>query len=353
MASASRRTTPSLERELFDRSYEFEFFQAVRLLGHLMPQREAVGGRARPKTEIVRFGATVSLAFPPSELYEIVKAPETSDPVRMIVTFMGLAGLQGVLPICYTEWMLSRRAAKDDTLTAFFDLFNHRFISLFYRAWEKHRPAVLYDSADIKRRRPNSDREPDPFTHSLFDFIGMGTNGLRDRLSICDEGLLYYAGLLAQRPHSAASLRGLLRDFFTVPIEIEQCLGSWYELADDDRCYLSGEHERNQLGVGAFIGAEVWNQQARFRIRVGPLSFDRFRDFLPGGRDLAKMVDLTRFFVGLAIAFDVQVALRAAEVPFCRLADEGLEAPRLGWMGWLKTEEFRIDAKDTLFAYAS
>jgi type VI secretion system protein ImpH len=345
MASISGRTDPSLEKVLFDRGYEFEFFQAVRLLARLMPEREAVGEAARPTSEIVRFGATVSMAFPPSALYEIGKDSETSDSVRMIVTFMGLGGVQGVLPLCYTEWMLGRKAAKDDTLTAFFDLFNHRFISLFYRAWEKHHPAILYESAAIKNRKP------DPFTHSLFDLIGMGTNGLLGRMCVYDEGLLFYAGLIAQRPHSAAALCGILRDFFRVPIEIDQCLGSWYELADEDRCYLSADHERNQLGVGAFIGTEVWNQQACFRIRVGPVSLERFRYFLPGEQALDQLVDLTRFFVGTAIVFHVQVALRAPEVPLCRLSDEGLDVPRLGWTGWLKTEEFRTDAKDTVFTY--
>jgi type VI secretion system protein ImpH len=346
MASIGGRTDPPLENVLFDRGYEFEFFQAVRLLARLSPERESVGGTARPAAEIVRFGSTVSMTFPPSALYQIVKASEISDPVRMVVAFMGLSGIQGVLPLCYTEWMLGRKAAKDDTLAAFFDLFNHRFISLFYRAWEKHHPAILYESAAIKNRKP------DPFTRSLFDLIGMGTNGLRGRMCVYDEGLLLYAGLIAQRPHSAAALCGILRDFFAVPIEIDQYLGSWYELADDDMCYLSSDSERNQLGVGAFIGTEVWNQQACFRIRVGPVGLERFRDFLPGEQTLNQLVDLTRFFVGTAIVFHVQVALRAPEVPLCPLSDEGLDAPRLGWTGWLKTEEFRADAKDTVFTYA-
>ena len=51
-------------------------------------------------------------------------------------------------------------------------------------------------------------------------------------------------------------------------------------------------------------------------------------------------MELTSFIVGQAIAFDVQVFLRAPEVPYCRLDDEGSDAPRLGWMGWLKTDEF-------------
>ena len=343
MAASGRRTDPSLEEVLFERGYEFEFFQATRLLARIFAGRKAVGGTAKPHEEFVRFGARLSMAFPPSAVHDIARIGESGDPARMTVAFLGLTGTQGVLPFCYTEWMLERKAAKDDTLAAFLDLFNHRLVSFFYRAWEKHRPPVLYDLSTAR------DRRPDAFTHSLFDLIGMGTAGLRGRLRIQDESLLWYAGLIAQTPHSASALRNILRDYFRVPIEIDQCVGDWYELEEPDRCYLSPELERNQLGESAFLGDQVWNQQGRFRIRVGPLGLDRFLDFLPDGLAMAKLVQFTRYLAGQAMAFDVQVFLRASEVPYCRLADEGVDAPRLGEMAWLKTGEFQTDAGDAVF----
>jgi len=345
VATPGRRTDPSVEEALFARGYEFEFFQAVRLLARLFPDRKAVGGPAKPAEEVARFGARLSMAFPPSAVHDIERDPDSPDPARMTVAFLGLTGTQGVLPLHYTERLIARKAAKDTSLAAFFDLFNHRFLSLIYRAWHKHHPPVLYESG--ASRGPY----PDPFTQYLFDLIGMGTDGLRGRMQVQDESLLLYAGLIAQRPHSASALRGILRDYFCVPVEIEQCLGSWYQLEDADRCYLSSEQERSQLGEGAFIGEEVWDQLARFRIRVGPVGLERFTEFLPGGRAMEELVELTRYFAGQAAAFDVQVFLRAEEVPYCRLEDEGIDAPRLGWMGWLKTGEFVVDAGDSVFAW--
>jgi type VI secretion system protein ImpH len=194
---------------------------------------------------------------------------------------------------------------------------------------------------------------PDLFTQSLFDLIGMGTNGLRGRMRVKDESLLLYAGLIAQRPHSAAALSGILRDYFSVPVEIDQCLGSWYELQDGDRCYLSSDQERNQLGEGAFLGAEVWNQQSRFRIRLGPLGIEKFVEFLPDSTAMAKLVELTKYLAGQAMVFDVQVFLLAGEVPECRLDGEGFDAPRLGWLGWLKTVEFAADAGDAVSTWVN
>jgi len=347
VGAPGRRADPSLEEILFESGYDFDFFQAVRLLARMHTDRKPVGGTAKPEEEFVRFGAHVSMAFPPSAVHEIARVPDSEDPARMEVAFLGLTGVQGVLPLCYTDWMLEREAARDPTLAAFFDLFNHRLLSLFYRAWEKHRPAVLYELSAVRNQRP------DPFTHSLFDLIGMGTAGLRGRMQVADESLLLYAGVIAQRPCSASGLRGILRDYFSVPVEIDQCVGDWYELEEADRCYMSKELERNQLEVGAFLGDAVWNQQGRFRIRVGPLAFGRFREFLPDGRAMAELVELTRHLVGRAMAFDVQVFLRAGEVPYCRLSDDGPDAPRLGWMGWLKTGAFAKHAGDAVFAWVN
>lgn len=347
MAAPCRRADPSLKEALFESACEFDFFQAARLLARIYADRKTVGGTAKPWEEFARFGVHLSMAFPPSAVHEIERIAGSEDRMRMAVAFLGLTGIQGVLPLCYTEWMLERKAAGDHALPAFFDLFNHRFLSLFYRAWEKHRPAVLYELSAARNQRP------DPFTHSLFDLIGMGTGGLRGRMDIQNESLLFYAGLIAQRPCSASALRGILRDYFSVPVEIDQCVGDWYRLEEPDRCYLSAELERNQVEIGAFLGDAAWNQQGRFRIRVGPLGFDRFREFLPDGRAMAEMVELTRYLVGQAMAFDVQVFLRAGEVPYCRLSDEGADAPRLGWMGWLKTGAFAKDAGEAIFAWVN
>jgi hypothetical protein len=146
-----------------------------------------------------------------------------------------------------------------------------------------------------------------------------------------------------------------------MPVEIDQCIGTWYELEDADRCYLSEDSERNQLGIGSFIGDEVWDAQARFRIRVGPLGLERFKEYFPDGTTMGKFVGLTRYLAGQAAVFEVQVFLRADEVPYFRLDDEGFpsegnglhppvesDSVRLGWMGWLKTSTFVTDAGDAV-----
>lgn len=361
MATASRRTVPSLEDMLFDSGYKFEFFQAVRLLTQLYPASRLVGGAARPSQESVRFTVwppeqerlSTVVSFPASSI-DIIQRPleaaggKPAMPPRMTVMFFGLTGIQGVLPMHYTDMLIMRKGQKDHALADFFDLFNHRLISLFYRAWAKHKVALIRESA------VRAKQSPDPFTHYVFDLIGLGTDAIRGGMQVPDEALLPYAGLIAQRPHSATAIRAILRDYFAVPVEIEQCLGGWYELAEADRSYMRSETESNQLGVGAFLGDKVWNQQDRFRIRVGPVKRKRFLEFLPDGGALRRLIELTRFLVGQALAFDVQVVMEKDEVPDCRLTQDGDAAPRLGWMSWLKTEThpFPAPATEAIFVKA-
>jgi type VI secretion system protein ImpH len=334
-----REPVLALEERLFEHPYEYDFFQAVRLLHVMLSDRQGVGRIAKPGDEPVRFKARQSLEFQASSIYDL---SADNDPPGMTVGFMGLTGVQGTLPHHYTEHILARAQFKDFAMAEFFDLLNHRILSLFYRAWEKHRLPARFELAAAKG-------ETDGFTNYLFDWIGMGTKGLRGRMSLRDEGLLRYAGLLGQTPACAESLRAILEDYFGVPAAIEEFAGAWYSLQEDEQCDLETASLKNQLGEGAIAGDAVWDPQARFRVRLGPLRLVTFLAFLPDRRAIHELRDLVRFYVGPVLQFDLQLVLKADEVPWNRLGDETPAGPRLGWCGWLKTGELAQDAGDAVF----
>ena len=157
-----------IERDLRERPGAFEFFQAVRLLIRLSAGREPVGGFSAPDREALRFTVNHSLSFPPSQVHAIDWSGEIP---RMSVNFMGLTGPLGTLPYAYSELINDRLRNRDSGLAAFFDIFNHRMISLFYQAWEKYRFAVAYERDGIDR-----------VSRLLRSLIGIGTQGLQDRL---------------------------------------------------------------------------------------------------------------------------------------------------------------------------
>jgi type VI secretion system protein ImpH len=318
----------------------FEFFQAVRLLERLLPDREAVGKFANPSREVVRFGVNPTLSFPASEIQSLVESEH--GPPTMTVNFMGLVGPVGTLPLYYTELVAGRILARDRTLRDFLDLFHHRIISLFYQAWQKYRFPACPERGEYER-----------LAQYLLDLIGLGTAGLQDRQQVSDHSLIYYSGLLAQQPRSATALRLLLSDYFQAPVEIQQFVGAWYSLDKDAQCSLDeGADDSRQLGVGAVAGDEVWEPQARVRIVIGPLPLAQYLDFLPSGTAYEPLRAITRLFSGDEIDFEAQLILDRRETPSCMLGGEGATAPQLGLLSWAKTKPLDRDPADTILQLA-
>jgi type VI secretion system protein ImpH len=335
MASKNGRSNPSIEDILFDEAYRFDFFQAVRLLELLHPERRPIGRRAGPLEEVVRFRSHLTLAFPASAIHSL-EPPDEESPARLTAAFLGLTGPSGVLPRHYTELLLERSRLKDFAFRDFLDIFNHRLLSLFHRAWEKYRFHVEYE------RALSRDDERDSFSDHLFDLVGMGTKGLRGRVRFGDEALLLYSGLLGQHPRSADALQQILSDYFQKPIAVIQFVGQWLEITEENRTRLGAN---NELGVSAVAGTRVWDQQAKFMLRVGPLNYAEFERFLPQGNAFQPLVEFTRYCSGQEFDFDVQLVLKAPEVPWCRLGSS-----ELGYTSWLKTREFVRDADQVVFS---
>src|SRR5262245_39801068 len=209
-AKAPRRPGTSVAERLFEEGYAFDFFQAVRLLERLAPQRRPVGRSGPPGEETVRFRAHLSLSFPPSSVHE-VRRPSAAQPTPgMTVAFLGLTGPSGVLPAHYTELLLrldrEAKGREKDALRAWLDLFHHRLVSLFYRAWEKYRFYLPYERGEW------AGPEPDPFTRCMLSVAGLGLPALRDRLRVCAPAEDGGPGRVARRVEALALLRyaGLL-----------------------------------------------------------------------------------------------------------------------------------------------
>jgi type VI secretion system protein ImpH len=340
VATESGTENTALERSpireaLAARPCAFGFFQAVRLLARIMPARQVVGRFNNPSEEGVRFGANPALAFPASEIQSLELRADA--PAQMRVNFMGLTGPLGALPLAYSELVLERLRERDPAMRDFYDIFNHRAISLFYQAWEKYRFEIPYERL-----------EHDRFSRLVLALIGLGTPGLEDRQEVPDDSLLFYGGLLGAHARSAVGLRQLLGDYFDTPVEIEQFMGAWRPVEEDSQCSLgeTGAYSE-QLGMGAVIGDETWDQQSRVRIRLGPLTLARYREFLPGAEGYRRIRALTAFYVGDECDVELQLILRRDDVPRCELAAAG-EGPLLGWTSWVKNAPFPRDASETV-----
>ena len=320
-------TEQPLHQLLEDEPYRFDFFQAVRLLEGIFPEKREVGRDAMPHEEVIRFRSRISLDFPPSSIHKIAVRPDEvdeDDTLEMFVNFMGMIGVSGVLPTHYTELTMDRIRYGDTALWAFSDIFTHRAVSLFYRAWEKYRFPVAYE------------RGNDDFTSYLFDFNGLGTDGLRGRMHLDDQTLLPYSGLITQKPHSASVTAQILGDYFGLDAKVKQFFGHWIELDKESKTKLNKAN--STLGVDAIVGDRVWDQQSKFRIVLGAMSFTEFRSFLPIGSACKPLKSIVRLLSGLEFNFDIQLILKASEVPSTILTTRAKRKPMLGWTSWLKSK---------------
>ena len=359
MATASRRQSTPLINQLAEEPYRFDFFQAVRLLDRFAEEsarsgdqepRPSVGHDGPANSEIARFSAYQSHSFPPGAVHQL-KLTDTGDNTsplaEMTVSFMGLTGPAGVLPHHLTSLIIDRNRQRDHSLRDYLDLFNHRMISLFYRAWEKYRFPLVYERAHTR----TSSRETDAFTQALFSLLGMGATRIRGRLDVADEALLYYGGHFAHSPRNVVSLEAVLQDYFEIPVQVEQFHGQWLYLdkTAQSRMPDAGNPEglNCSLGNDLIVGDRVWSVENMFRVELGPLKRAEFDRFMPGSDALVRLAQLVRTYAGPEFDFDVQLILQREDVPRTQLGGDS----RLGWNTWMTAETPEHDAGDAVFRH--
>jgi type VI secretion system protein ImpH len=341
MATSLGQHDPGINplQALFKKPFEIGFFQAVRLLRRWLPTRLPVGRFSPPAREAARFIAHPSLAFPASEIQELT-LPGDDSPATMKINFMGLSSPQGVLPTPYTELIIERTQKKDNALRDFLDLFNHRLISFFYRAWEKHHFFVSYELG-----------EPDSVSPLMMSLLGLGTEGLAKRQLVPDQALIFYSGLLTQKPRSAQNLKQLLTDYFRVKVEIEQFVGTWVPLRKIDQTVLDeSESSMQRLGFGAIVGDEVWDQQSTVRVLLGPLTREQYLSFLPREQSQAyrDLKSLLKFWANNELDFEVQLILQGKQTPGFDLDTDNDKNGELllGWTTWINNRPMERDPSE-------
>ncbi|HEY3853918.1 MAG TPA: type VI secretion system baseplate subunit TssG [Verrucomicrobiae bacterium] len=364
MADSQRHAADSLIQSLRGKKCcRYDFFRFVRLLQAARRDLPAIGCSTTPTDDPIRFGQRPSLAFPPSTLDELVlDEKDPTKPPKLYVNFMGLFGPNGPLPLHLTEFAIRRhlghpidetsergvigsrmgdaasaaqaQGSKDDSLADFFDVFHHRFISLFFRAWAVAQPTVDLDRDDFQR-----------FLFFLGAFVGesnadpAGPN-LDDNDLISRREKAYYVGRLSCPVRNAEGLEAILTDYFGIPTEAQEFLGRWFNLPAEDQCQLGRPGSAWLLGRNVFVGSRTWAVHLGFRLRMGPMVLEDYLSLLPTGRFFPLLQAWVTNYCGIEMYWDVQLVLRANEVPDTVLGRAG----KLGWTTWLRSMPFTRDA---------
>lgn len=346
MSSTSRRKNPSVIQSLLSKPFEYSFKQAVRLLERAAAYRSdkaaafsknPVARYAPPSSEVMRFHTRQSLSFPSSEIsvIEEKKSHTGASQWHMQVNFMGLTGSSGILPYHYSELLLKRLKIKDKSMMNFFDLFNHRLISLFYQASVKYHLPLEHER---KKLNTTPSAEKDGHTKILMALIGLGTGGLGGRLHTKDESLIYYSGLLTKKVRTTTGLKQIIFNHFSIPVEIKEFVGQWQELIDDVRTRLPSvanpRGQNSQLGKSVMLGHKGWFAQGKIRIILGPLTHKQLHTFAPGTTTLKALDEIVRLYINFEHDYDYVMRIKRADIPrTIKLARDA--PPILGWNTWL------------------
>jgi len=322
-----------IARRLEEKPHGFDFFQAVRRLENLHADRPRVGFSRRPIEDPVRFCQEPSLAFAPRTVAGYRHDVGARAP-RMFVNFLGLLGPNGPMPLHVTQYARERdRAQHDHTLARFLDLFNHRMLSFFYRAWAANQQTVQFE-------RGGDDR----FAVYIGSLFGIGMPTCRDRDSVPDVAKLHYSGHLVCQTRYPEGLCQLLADYYGVRVELAEFVGQWLDLPTDCICRLGESPETGSLGLTTIIGARMWECQQRFRLRFGPMGLAEYERLLPGGDSLRRLIAWLKNYLADQLLWDVQLILKKEEVPPLEMGKGG----RLGWTTWMTSKPLDHDADDLI-----
>ena len=314
--------------------YKYGFFAALRELECLYKNKPRIGYSVKPADDAVRFGQMPSLQFAPSTIASFdIKG---SSAAKLKVFFFGVFGANGPLPLHLTEFARSRiRNSKDDTFAEFVDLFHHRLLSLFYRAWADKEPTVQFD-------RSNKDK----FAFYVGSLLGLGEPSSQNRDAIPDYTKLHFAAHLGGHTQHAVGLQSILSDYLQMPIQIEEFIGEWLNIPEDSYCFLDDDTSTGQLGVSAVIGTKTWQCQHKFRIIIGPLDLPEYASLLPSGNKLESLHSLVNNYIGFEYSWEVMLVLKKQQVPTVQPSEYG----RLGWTSWLKSGKREVDVNDLCFS---
>jgi len=318
-------------RNLEAEPWRFDYFTVLRHLERTFADRPRIGDSAARREEFIQLGQDPFMDFPASNLARVV--PGGDKPLKVFVKYLGLLGPQGALPLATTEEAYYYLLSQDDAFPRFLDVFNHRFIQLFFRAWADSRPIAQHD-------RPKADR----FVAYIGSAIGSGSKPYQNLDSVPDAAKLGFAGLIGAQAKCASRLAGAVCGLFQVKAEVEEFVGSRLVIEAAEWTILGERY--NRLGEDALIGRTVFSVQDKIRVRIFTKNLAQYIRFLPTGDLCEPLADLVFFYNGEQLDWDTELAIPSGAAEPIRLGKFG----QLGWTTWMapnwtSMEAYRRDAR--------
>lgn len=311
-----------------DELYSQSFAALLRYLNANSPLHEPLGYSVSLKQDAFRLGQTPIMHFHASAFTQVVEKP-TVGQYKLNNGYWGLFGVNGALPLHFTEYAIERKYRHQDvTLSEFCDIFHHRFLSLFYRAWADAQPTASHD-------RP----EKDVFAKRLAVFAGYDEH-LSHTTGKTNNTHKFLAGLYSMKNRSVGALGQILSEYLQHKVVINEFEGIWYALPEETHCRLGSMN--SCLGKDTIIGKTTFQRSFHFSIIVGPLHYQEYMALVNNQQSLPMLKQLTTRHVGSEFSFTIKLQLASKQSKAIPLGQSCL-----GINAWLAPASHESKSNDT------
>lgn len=334
MANSNRLAKRYLEdlSKAPDELYKQDFAPLLRYLDANAPLAARIGYSVSPKQDCARFGQTPLLHFHASAFTE-VRFGTINSVYKLKNSYWGMFGINGALPSHLTEYAIERNyRLKDKTLAEFVDIFHHRFISLFYRAWADAEPTVSHD-------RP----EHDIFKQRISTFSGE-INAQQDTFNQNQNVHQYLSGLFSHKNRSSKVLSQLLSETLHLDVSIAEFQGCWYDIEPSEKTLLGSNNAI--LGMDTIVGGRTYQRSFNFSINIGPIDYTEYIALLNNKQRIKSIIAITQKAVGQEYQFSINVILKAYQSKPSQLG-----SAQLGINSWSQGKSSHLAQHDPILVY--
>ena len=325
MAAPARRTSAiidstkkTLPEQILETPEAFDLDQLIYIVESIRTNAIALGEDSDPSREAIRIRSKFTMHQEGTEVDHITVGNTPSRLPEVTINTVCIGGLNGPLPIPFTEILLDQAKQKDFSGYHFLDIFHHRLVSMWHRLRKRTYPH-LYKS---------------PPTTTPLGKLQEDLSGFKQQGNIPHQ--LFFDHFW-RRSRSLVSLIQMIERFFNIKTSIQPFEGTWrtVDISEGSKIGIKGQFQI--LGKNAILGLRCWDQTAGFTITIYLLDWETTQQFLPftdaslGGENYSRLKQLLISYMGILPKVFLKLSLEPNQ-------NKGTILNKkygLGWNSWL------------------
>ncbi len=323
MGTESGESLTSLITELEKHAPQYNVFQAFYLAERASKKIHPRRNDAHFEQTGLKFRPFEKYTYPPTDIRTFRFEDKT---MQFVLTFMGLYGINSPLPRCYHEQVAEQQSEVGEgevPLQNFLEIFNNRFYWLYYQAWKKYRHYLSLNRSDNDR-----------YSERILSFIGLGLESQSEEsVTVSKFRLMRISSLLSCRVKNRTGLRLALSEFFPkYKIQIKEFIPRMVKLS---RLPSLGKKSDNpmELGTNSVLGRSVLDYQSKILIQFGPMDFDDYLKFLPGGYRANLLRDVIDLYINEGLEYDVEFIIQTEKIDNVPWKNDQIRLGQSLWLG--------------------